>query len=261
MTSGGQAQSPAARYLQVRLEIGGGTVDKISAYYLARNRPPHMDEVKILPVGQGYQPSPAAALPPLPQSAAQLLAGGGDNDDKTPLRYVATSAHGLRTLLWKASDPNGDDLTFTVSWRKKGEGAWHDLAREVTENLLTWDTSSWSNGRYELKVEASDAGANAPGEGLTDAIISREMIVNNSPPVIEVLARKNDMVEFAVRDELDTLKSVTGSNDGKAYRPLAPVDGILDSGSERFSVKLPPGQTLFIRAEDSSGNVAGAQAK
>ena len=260
-TTGNQSKSAAARYLQVRLEIAQGTVDRITAYFLARNEPPHLDEVKILPVGRGYQPSPSAALPPLPQTAAQLLAGGGEPEAKSAMRYVPNDAHGLRTLLWKAHDPNGDDLTFDVEWRKKGETGWHDLARDVSENLLTWDTSSWSDGRYELRVHASDLVANAPGIGLFDEVISREMVVNNTPPLIQILGRKNGAVEFTVRDNLDPLKSVTGSGDGKTYHPLVPVDGILDSNSERFSVPVSSGQTLFIRAEDASGNVAGAQAK
>jgi sugar lactone lactonase YvrE len=257
--TGGQPQSAAARYLQVQLQIGSGTVDRIDACYLPKNRPPHLDAVKILPVGIGYVPAPSSPLPPLPQSAAQLLTDADAAEAKTPMRYQSENAHGLRTLIWKASDPNGDDLTYNVSWRKKGETDWHDLAKNMSENLLTWDTSSWSEGRYELKVEASDAEANAPGEGLTDMAISREMIVNNTPPVIEIISQKSDAVEFTVKDELGGLQSVTVSTDGKSYSPLVPVDGILDSGSERFLARIAPGQTLFIRAEDGGGNVAGAQ--
>ena len=259
--AGGQAKSAPARYLQLRLEITRGTVDRITAYFLARNQPPHIEEVRILPVGRGYQPAPASALPPLPQTAAQLLSGGSEPDVKTAMHYVSSDAHGMRTLIWKASDPNGDDLTYNISWRKKGESAWHDLARDLTESLLTWDTSSWSDGRYELKVQASDAAANSPGIGLTDEVISREMVVSNAPPVIQVEGIQNGSAAFTVRDELSGLRSVTGSTDGKSYHPLSPVDGILDSGSERFSVPVSAGQTLFIRAEDNSGNVAGAQVK
>ena len=222
---------------------------------------PHLDEVRILSVGRGYEPAPASTLPPLPQSVAQLLAGDTATDAKAPTRYVPNDAHGLRTLLWKASDPNGDELIYNVSWRKKGEAAWHDLARDVTGSLLTWDTSSWSDGRYELKVQASDASDNAPGAGLTDEMVSREMVVSNTPPTIQIGGVQNGRANFSVHDELSGLRSVTGSTDGKSYRALTPVDGILDSGTESFSVSVSAGQTLFIRAEDNSGNVAGAQAK
>ena len=259
--AGGQSQSPPARYLQLQLQIGDGTVDRIDACFLAKNQPPHIDTVKILPVGLGYMPAPASPLPPLPQTAAQLLSASDTPEPITAMRYQAENAHGLRTLIWKASDPNDDELTYNVSWRKKGESAWHDLAKNMSESLLTWDTSSWAEGRYELKVEASDAAANAPGEGLSDTAISREMIVSNTPPVIQIISQKSDTVEFTVRDELSGLNSVTVSTDGKTYRPLPPVDGILDSGSKRFLARIAPGQTFFIRAEDGSGNVAGAQTK
>jgi hypothetical protein len=257
--TGGQAQSVAARYLQVQLQIGGGTVDKIDACFLPQNQPPHIETVKIFPVGIGYTAAPASSLDASPQSAAQILSGSDTPDSPAPMRYQMEKGHGLRTMIWKASDPNGDELTYTVTWRKQGTSKWNDLAKVVGENLLTWDTSSWAEGRYELKVVASDAEANAPGEGLSDEMMSREMVVSNTPPVIEITTQKGDTVEFAVKDELSGLQSVTVSTDGQSYHPLAPVDGILDSGSERFIAHITPGQTLFIRAEDGGGNVAGAQ--
>ena len=255
----GQSQSAPARYLQVQLEIASGTVDKIDVCYLPKNQPPHIDSIKILPAGVGYMAAPLSPLPPSPQTAGQLLNGADASDPKTPMRYQQENAHGLRTLIWKASDPNDDDLTFNISWRKEGEAAWHDLATDVTENLLSWDTSSWAEGRYELKVVATDAGSNAPGEELTDVAISREMVVNNTPPVIEIVSQKGGRVDFTVRDELSGLQSVTISTDGKSYRPLVPVDGILDSGFEHFEAHIAEGEALFIRAQDGSGNVAGAQ--
>ena len=259
--SDGQPVSPPARYVQVQLQIERGTVDKIDACYVPKNEPPHIDAVKILPAGTAYTPAPASPLPPLPQSADQLLAGSDAAEPKMPMHYQAADAHGMRTVIWKASDPNDDPLTFTVSWRKRGETDWHDLATHLSENLLSWDTSSWSDGRYELKIEASDADANGPGEGLTDEVISREMIVDNTPPVIRITSVKSDAVEFSVTDALSGLQSVTISTDGNSYAPLVPIDGILDSGSERFVAKIAPGQTLFIRAEDRSGNVVGIQTK
>ena len=257
--TGAQVQSAPARFLQIQLQIGAGNVDRIDASYLPKNQPPHLDTLKILPVGIGYTPAPASPLPPLPQSASQLLSGGDTADPQTPMRWQIENAHGLRTLIWKATDPNGDNLTYNVSWRKRGETAWHDLATAITDNLITWDTSSWSDGRYELKVVASDAAANAPGEGLTDEAITREMIVNNTPPKIAIVSQENGSVIFNVTDQLDVLREVTISTDGKSYASIEPVDGILDSASERFVAPVAAGQTLFIRAEDASGNVAGAQ--
>jgi hypothetical protein len=256
---GGETASPAARYFQVQLQIGAGTVDRIDACYLAKNRPPHIETVLILPVGTGYTPAPQTPLPPLPHTAAQIAAGPDPADAPSPMRFAVQNGHGLRTAVWKASDPNGDPLTYSVSWRKQGETAWHELARDLTDPIFTWDTSSWADGRYEVKVVASDAAANPPGEGLTDTQISRAMVVNNTPPVIRIDAQKEDRVEFTVTDALSALQSVTVSTDGKTYQELPPVDGILDSGHERFVAPTAPGQMLFIRAEDASGNVAGAQ--
>jgi hypothetical protein len=169
------------------------------------------------------------------------------------------SGRGLRTVTWKAGDPNNDALTYAVSWRKRGESGWHALGKDLPDPVLSWDTTGWADGRYELKVEASDAGDNAPGEGLTDVAISRELVIDNTPPVIQIVSRGGDAVEFTAEDDLSGLADVSVSTNGKDYKPLPPVDGILDAGMKRFVAKVAPGQVLFIRAEDGSGNVAGAQ--
>lgn len=259
----GQPQSSPARYLQVQLQIGGGTVDKMDVCYLPKNLPPHIETIRILPVGTGYVPYQSPASSPSPRSAEQLLITPekNDADSKSVTRWQVNSAHGLRTVTWKAHDPNDDELTYTVSWRKQGETAWHELAKDYKETVLSWDTSGWIDGKYELKVTASDADDNVPGEGLQDESISRELVIDNTPPVIHILSRKSDSVEFTVTDELSGLQSVTVSTNGKDYKSLPPTDGILDSSPKRFIAKIAPGQPLFIRAEDGSGNVAGTQAK
>jgi len=260
-TNNGESQSPPARYLQVQLQIGGGTVDRMDACYLPKNLPPHLDTIRVLPVGSGYVPFQSPASSPSPRSADQLLMSSDKTDaDSRPLtRWQVNNAHGLRTVTWKATDPNDDELTYAVSWRKQGESGWHELAKNLKETVLSWDTSGWVDGKYEVKVTASDAGDNAPGEGLQDESVSRELVIDNTPPVIHVLSRKSDSVEFTVTDELSGLQSVTVSTNGKDYKPLPPVDGILDSGIKRFIAKIAPGQALFIRAEDGSGNISGTQ--
>ncbi|MCE0498726.1 MAG: WD40 repeat domain-containing protein [Methylacidiphilales bacterium] len=260
-TAEGRSQSAPARYLQVQLQISAGTVDRIDTAYLPKNLPPHVDTINILPVGVGYTPiqSPIPIAPP--RSADQLLSAPDrpGEEEKPQTRWQTVTGHGLRTVTWKASDPNNDELTYTVSWRKQGDTAWRELAKDIKETVLTWDTSGWADGRYELKVTASDAEDNAPGEGLTDEAVSRELLIDNAPPVIQIISRNSGSVEFMVTDELSGLTSVTVSTNGRDYKPLPPVDGILDSGPKRFAAKIEPGQTLFIRAEDGVGNVAGMQ--
>jgi len=260
--SNGQTQSPPARYFQVQLQIESGTVDRIDACYLPKNLPPHIDQVRVLPVGTGYTAiqSPTSTVPT--KSADQLLSipDQPSADVKPQTRWQSASGHGMRTVTWKAGDPNDDELSYTVSWQSKNDTAWHELAHEIKETVLSWDTSGWADGRYELKVVASDAGDNAPGEGLTDQSISRELVIDNTPPIIHIIAQKKDSVEFTVEDELSGLQSVTISTNGKDYQALPPIDGILDTGTKRFRAKIQLGQMLFIRAEDGSGNVSGAQA-
>ena len=41
-----------------------------------------------------------------------------------------------------------------------------------------------ADGRYEVKVVASDAAANPPGQGKTASRVSDPVVVDNTPPVI-----------------------------------------------------------------------------
>ncbi len=54
---------------------------------------------------------------------------------------------------WDASDPNDDDLGFTLKVRKEGWPDWIELTEEpITEKTFAWDTSSFPSGSYRVKL-------------------------------------------------------------------------------------------------------------
>ena len=54
---------------------------------------------------------------------------------------------------WDASDPNDDDLRFTLKVRKEGWPNWIELTEEpITEKTFAWDTSSFPSGSYRIKL-------------------------------------------------------------------------------------------------------------
>ena len=59
---------------------------------------------------------------------------------------------GLQTFLWKAQDPNDDDLSYDVLYRREGETTWKALKRNLTDPLFVWDTTSVPNGTYVIKI-------------------------------------------------------------------------------------------------------------
>jgi len=65
--------------------------------------------------------------------------------------------NGTYEIQWSANDPNGDALTFTISFSPNGGDTWTQLATGVTESSYPWDTTTVVNGtNYLIQVEASD---------------------------------------------------------------------------------------------------------
>jgi len=260
------SQSAPARYLQIELKLAAGSeVDRFEAYYLPKNLPPHIDQVEILPPGIGYtaiaSPPTAAAAKSADQVFAAASKTEADAATKPATRFQPAESRGLRTLAWKASDPNNDELIYSVYYRLDGKNDWRLLAKELKETVMSWDTSGWPDGNYYLKVVASDAPDNAPDEVLTDEMGSRLLNVNNTPPQIEVMPVVGGRVVFNVRAAASRVTSVQISSNGKDFKPLRPLDGILDQKFEQFETKVEPGEMLFIRVEDESGNVSSAMAQ
>lgn len=263
-TQNDQSQSPAARFMQVELQIASGYVDRLELVYLPKNLAPRIDQIEILPSGVGYISLVPPPQPPQPKSADQLLVPGPRSEleglFKPPVRYQPAESRGLRTAAWKASDPNGDELRYSVFYHVEGSTQWHQLAKDLKDTVLSWDASGWPDGNYYLKVVASDATDNAPGDEQSDELISKMFTIDNTPPVIKITSKKGGVIEFTVTEEASSLESILISKDGKEFLPLRPIDGILDSRSEQFRTKIGDGEVLFIRAEDEAGNVSSALA-
>ena len=77
------------------------------------------------------------------------------------------------------------------------------LKEKLTDATFDWNTRDVADGRYQIKVVASDAAANPVGQGKTATRISDEILVNNSPPTI------------------GDLKVAAGENSGKGEAKIA----------------------------------------
>jgi hypothetical protein len=69
---------------------------------------------------------------------------------------------GLQTIAWKSDDADTDRLSFTLLYRLEGETAWHELKSDLSDSIFVWDTTSVADGRYTIKVVASDEPSNTP---------------------------------------------------------------------------------------------------
>ena len=244
-------KSPSARFLQYRLSFGTKdgkatpVAEDITVAYQVPNLPPQIKSVRLAGV-----PEP---------SAAPTGATAGENE----LRRVEPSHRQMIT--WEASDPNNDALQYTVYSRRSPSGPWILLKDKLNEPQFDWDTRTVADGRYEVKVVASDANANPPGEGKTASRVSDPVLVDNTPPLIGDLkwAQKTDSVQFDFKivDETSTVAACDYSVDSnRDWQMVLPVDNIFDSPEETVSfavADLKPGQhQVTLRATDAKGNQA-----
>lgn len=244
--------SPAARFLQYRLTFNSKegdltpVVDDVTVAYQIPNLPPKVKSVRVAG-------DPAAA------PASDVQAAGGAND----LRRVQPTPR--QAIAWEASDPNNDALQYSLYFRRLPGGPWILLKDKLTDPQFEWDTRSVADGRYLVKVVASDANANPIGEGKTASRVSDPLTVDNTPPVIGDLtwAQKGEAIElnFKIADETSTVAACDYAVDSdRDWQMVLPVDKIFDSPEETMSFSTPglkPGQhQITLRATDAKGNQA-----
>jgi hypothetical protein len=175
---------------------------------------------------------------------------------------------GLQTFVWKAQDPNDDDLAFDILYRREGETNWKALKRNMADTIFVWDTTSVPNGTYVIKVVASDASSNPPGAALIAEREGDTFDIDNAPPMITVNSVSHDagrtIVRFVVKDADFPVQRVEYSLDADRWRPLYPRDGIADSRTEEFELTLDQDvseKAIILRAFDGMNNVATARAE
>ena len=122
-----------------------------------------------------------------------------------------------------------------------------------------------ADGRYEVKVVASDAAANEPGKGKTASRVSDAVVVDNTPPTIGDLkydqAGGGVKVSFRVVDRTSVVAGADYSVDSsKDWQAVLPSDNIWDSPEETAAFTIaglaPGAHQVTIRATDAKGNQA-----
>ena len=165
---------------------------------------------------------------------------------------------------WDASDPNDDDLSFTLKVRKEGWPDWIELTEEpITEKTFAWDTSSFPSGSYRLKLVTSDRPSNSPDDAMTRERESVTFIVDHDAPRVSVTP-KGRGAAIVLKDELTRLVKADYALDGGAWTPVFPDDRLFDTTRETINLSLPNlkagSHLIMVRATDSAGNIGTGDA-
>jgi hypothetical protein len=265
---GNQISSPRARFIQWRATIRGPAsaaapswVEDVSVAYLPRNVAPEVLSITVLPIGVGLQQIAQVAVDPNVESSGLDPSLFGPVAQVPPRRFYQ---RGARSFQWQAEDRNSDTLEYSIYYRALNEQTFRLLKDKLRDNFYTIDGATLADGRYIIKVVASDAPDNPSGQKLTGERLSEPIDIDNTPPVVKVMGdpqmtRDSVRVVFSVDDVTGKVRKADASLDGAAWVPVFPDDGIADSGHEVYSVEFPlagPGEhTISLRSFDGSGNV------
>ena len=86
---------------------------------------------------------------------------------------------------YTSSDDNNDKLVYEIEYRKAGRSGWVLLKEDFLGVKLDWNTNTVEDGRYEVRVTASDRLNNTTATALTVSRISEQFVVDNSAPEIK----------------------------------------------------------------------------
>lgn len=245
-----QVPSQTARFLQYRLTFTSGpdsratpVVEDVGIAYQVPNLPPQVRSIKLTA-------QPEQQPPPQPGSDAE------------PARVPRSPRY---QIAWEAADPNGDNLRYSLSFRRGAGSPWISLRENILEGNYDWDTRSVADGRYEVRVTATDARANPPGKGRTSSRVSDPVLVDNTAPAVGSLKWQQNgpavQVNLKVVDRSSIVAALDYSvNSAKGWQAVLPSDNIFDSPEEAVAFDVPGlaagNHQITVRATDAKGNQA-----
>ena len=224
-------ECPVGRFAQYRLSFSGNEfstpkVNETAISYVVMNMPPVVELV-------------AAAKNPDPQKTGELK------------------------IAYKAFDANNDTLVYAIDFKKIDYQSWIKIDDNIATPTFDWDTKTVEDGKYEIRVTASDEKSNNPQTALSGSWISEPIVIDNTAPQIRAakveLVDKKVQISFNVEDELSIIGQIGYTIDSsKEWTNILPVDMVYDTLLEGFEIlteDLEVGaHVIAIELADDLGN-------
>jgi len=239
----GAIDAPAARYLQIRARWAkdpNAKLFEVKAAFITDNARALITEIKA---GEDSDNTGSSSVP----------ASGTHKD----------SADTKVNVSWKVENPDNDKMRYRIFYQREGSKAWFALLENAvlhTSTSYTWDTTGVPEGRYRIRVDATDELVNPPGKVTKHSLISSPFTVDNTAPAFTNLKLAGSKLTGTATDQVGPIAFIEFSLVGKkVWYPVHPTDGVFDEASETFDVDVsnhvPKGPHLvMIRAYDDNGN-------
>jgi hypothetical protein len=268
-SAGSGVASPSARFVQWKATLksegrNSAKLDSVMLAYLPRNIAPTVNSITVLAPSVGLQEIPQQAIDPGIVAAGLNPTQFGFATNVPPRKIYQK---GARSLTWVGEDLNGDNLLYSVYYHNIEDTEWHPLKEDIKENYLTLDVDALPDGTYLFKVVISDGPSNPSGRALSGDRVRDPVDIDNTPPQIKsgtpATRGREVTVKFDAIDALSVIKHAEYSLDGGNWTLAFPDDGIADSRSESYTLKLTVSgageHTIAFRAADSNVNVGSAK--
>jgi len=280
---GGAISVPESRYVQLKAVLRTGADGKspalrsLHASIQRKNQAPKVDEVFVLRDGVYLRPMPGEEEKEktVTVSTSQLQRlRVAVSDDEPEIRARQGVMPGMVTAAWRTEDPNKDVLLYRLEIRRaEGDVPWRRLADDLEQEFHTFDGRSYPDGRYQLRVTATDRPSNPPADAMSDQSISEVIVLDHTPPkILRLEAKANASGGATITAEAEDATSFLGQAqfaiDGGPWLAMAASDKLTDDKKETFVVdvaideapgalpKLKGTRTVAVRVEDERGNAA-----
>jgi hypothetical protein len=214
--------------------------------YQTKNVAPQVEEIETTPANYRFPVASTAVASTSPATLTLPLLGGRRRSSTVSLDSSSSSmnyAKGYIGARWRCSDDNGDELHYKVEIRGVGEREWKLLKESLRDRQISWDSTTMPDGKYELRITATDAPDNPPAEALSASLDSDSFLIDNTPPRISGLAATAASGKLTVRwkakDDLSVVEKAEYSVNGGEWLAAQPVTRLADSLELDYVLEIP----------------------
>ncbi len=264
---------PRGRFVQFRVELKAGEHNSPRLYetelsYRQENLTPKIVALQVLDPGQilvpaSFNPTNQVYEPAHPNREGIFNSLTPAPDEDSSGRTKVLWKLGYQTLRWTATDPNGDDLVYDLSFRPASEaggkeGGWLQVVKDLKEDHYSFDATSLPDGVFRFRLRASDRPSNDPDAVLVAERVSDPVVIDHTPPELVKVEKEHDgkLLRVTVRDALSPLREAVVSINAQEWKPVRTADGLLDARTETLLIETAkPGDLLLLRVTDAAHNV------
>lgn len=251
VVSGYNSELPKSKSFQYKVVLNDDkdSFRKIEIFYKGENRMPRIKNIEVFP---------PRILPDyaMPQNLKIDKSFKKKDYQELKEQNIFKIFEKKIFVKWEGFDPDNDRLTYSLFLQDNTYD--YPLVSQIEDNYYVFNYDNFTTGYYKIKLVTSDSIDNT--EFLSDQKLSKEFLIDNTPPQIKDDLYQNNTLKFSAYDESSFIDKVEISINGKEFKEVLPVDQIYDNREEKFVIDIPfDGKgtlSILVKVYDQFGNVA-----